>query len=132
MKTLKDRLTHLQNGLTQRDFAAKIGVPLNTYTAWLRDERLPSYEAIQKICTALGVSADWLLTGSGEPPRKDSPVTPPSNNICHYPNGCDIEAELADMRTQIAKMAAQLETVTLLLGASLHLDDKQKYDRQAG
>ena len=63
MKTLKDRLEHLQKGQSQRDFASQIGVPLNTYTAWLRGERLPSYEAIQKICTALGVSADWLLTG---------------------------------------------------------------------
>lgn len=64
MKTLKDRLEHLQKDLTQKDFANKIGIPLNTYTAWLRNERLPSYDAIQKVCTALCVSADWLLTGS--------------------------------------------------------------------
>jgi transcriptional regulator with XRE-family HTH domain len=63
MKTLKERLEFVQNGRTQKEFAEIIGIPLNTYTAWLRDERLPSYDAIQKLCSVLGVTADWILTG---------------------------------------------------------------------
>ena len=61
MKNFQDRLKTLSDGVTQKEFAKKINVPLNTFTAWLRGERLPSYEAIVSICSALGVTADWLL-----------------------------------------------------------------------
>ena len=71
MQSFSDRLESLRNGLTQKAFASKIGVPLNTYTAWLRAERLPSYEAIEKMCTVLCVSADWLLGLSTAPPSQD-------------------------------------------------------------
>jgi len=63
MKNFPTRLDSLRKGMTQKEFANKIGVPLNTYTAWLRGERLPSFEAITNICTVLDVKADWLLTG---------------------------------------------------------------------
>jgi transcriptional regulator with XRE-family HTH domain len=63
MKNFSDRLDSMRKGMTQKEFANKIGVPLNTYTAWLRGERLPSFEAIINICTVLDVKSDWLLTG---------------------------------------------------------------------
>lgn len=75
MKSFSSRLESLRNGLTQKAFADKIGVPLNTYTAWLRSERLPSYEAIQNICTVLCVSADWLLGFSTDPPPTEKHVS---------------------------------------------------------
>lgn len=65
----------MRKGLTQKAFADKIGVPLNTYTAWLRAERLPSYDAIEKICTVLCVSADWLLGLSTAPPPTEKHVS---------------------------------------------------------
>jgi len=77
MQSFSDRLESLRNGLTQKAFASKIGVPLNTYTAWLRAERLPSYDAIEKMCTVLCVSADWLLGLSTAPP---TPATPGSKS----------------------------------------------------
>lgn len=70
MKNFTDRLESLRKGLTQKAFAEKLDVPLNTYTAWLRGERLPSYEAIEKICTVLCVSSDWLLGLAQAPPGK--------------------------------------------------------------
>jgi len=70
MKKFTDRLESLREGLTQKAFAEKLNVPLNTYTAWLRGERLPSYEAIERICTVLCVSSDWLLGLSQAPPTK--------------------------------------------------------------
>lgn len=75
MNSLSDRLESMRKSHTQKEFANKIGVPLNTYTAWLRNERLPSYDAIKKICTALGVSADWLLTGREGVSRMRETVT---------------------------------------------------------
>lgn len=61
MKKLSDRLASLVEGKTQAEFAASIGVHLNSFSAWLRGERYPSCEAIAKICTVYCVSADWLL-----------------------------------------------------------------------
>ncbi len=88
MKTFADRLESLRKGLTQKAFADKIGVPLNTYTAWLRSERLPSYEAIASMCTALCVSADWLVGISTDPPPTEKKVSMDESRggykaVCH-------------------------------------------------
>jgi len=61
MKSFPERLLHIQGDETQKDFAKSLGIPLNTYTSWLRGERLPSYDGIVLICAKKGYSADWLL-----------------------------------------------------------------------
>ena len=64
-----ERLESLRKGMTQREFAKSIGVPLTTYTNWVAGIRMPSAEAIVSICSHLGVSADWLLgLPGGAPP----------------------------------------------------------------
>lgn len=68
--TFGERLESLRNGLTQKGFANKIGIPLNSYTNWVRGIREPSMSAILSICTQLGISSDWLLglpTAGGGP-----------------------------------------------------------------
>lgn len=47
--------------MTQREFAAFLGLPINTYTNWVLGLRTPGADAIIRICTQLGVSAGWLL-----------------------------------------------------------------------
>ena len=61
MSTFGERLESLRNGQTQKAFAREIGLPLNSYTNWVRGVREPSMSAIISLCTRLGVSADWLL-----------------------------------------------------------------------
>ena len=61
MSTFRERLESLRNGRTQKIFAREIGLPLNSYTNWVRGVREPSMSAIIALCTRLGVSADWLL-----------------------------------------------------------------------
>ena len=61
MSTFGERLESLRNGQTQKTFAREIGLPLNSYTNWVRGVREPSMSAIISLCTRLGVSADWLL-----------------------------------------------------------------------
>lgn len=56
-----EKLESLRGGLTQREFAKRLGIPLTTYTNWITGIRSPSGEAILSICTQLGISADWLL-----------------------------------------------------------------------
>lgn len=43
------------------------GFPLNTFTAWLRGERVPGGDALKKLCTAFGVSSDYLLGLTDDP-----------------------------------------------------------------
>ena len=61
MSTFGERLESLRNGRTQKIFARDIGLPLNSYTNWVRGVREPSMSAIIALCTRLDVSADWLL-----------------------------------------------------------------------
>ena len=61
METFGDRLESLRGPRTQKEFAALLGLPINTYTNWVRGIREPSMNALINICTRLGVSADWLI-----------------------------------------------------------------------
>jgi len=75
MNAFPDRIESLRKGITQRDFARKLGIPLNTYTNWVRGVRMPNVDAIINICTRLGVSADWLLGLSDNPaPNRQAPA----------------------------------------------------------
>ena len=61
MKNFSERLESLRSDLTQKQMASKIGVPLNTYTNWIRSINVPKADQLEKICTVFGVSSDWLL-----------------------------------------------------------------------
>lgn len=57
------RIRHLrrQYGLTQPEFAARVGVSASIVSFWERGERQPVAPTIIRICAAFWVSADWLL-----------------------------------------------------------------------
>ena len=61
MKRFGDLLEELRGVKTQKEFAAQLEIPLNTYTNWVRGIREPSASALINISTRLGVSVDWLL-----------------------------------------------------------------------
>ena len=61
MRRFSDVLKEVQGRRTQTQTAKDLNVPLNTYTAWLRNERLPSYEALQSLSKTLGVSFAYLF-----------------------------------------------------------------------
>ena len=66
MKKLGTRLETLRGEKTQKEFSALCGIPLNTYTNWVRGICEPSASALVKLCTTFGVSSDWLLGLSDE------------------------------------------------------------------
>lgn len=78
-KSFGGRLEHLRGDRSQREFARQIGVPLNTYTNWVREIRTPTIDALKGICTQLNVSADWLLglPTASSPSIPSAPVVPP-------------------------------------------------------
>ena len=75
-KSFGDRLEGLRGDLSQRDFAKKLGVPLNTYTNWVRGIRTPTATALKEVCIQLGVSSDWLLGLSSAPPAPTADAPP--------------------------------------------------------
>ena len=89
MSAFGDRLESLRNGMTQKEFAASLQTPINTYTNWVRGIREPSMGAIINLCTRLGVSSDWLLgIGDGQPPQPGASIPSPTAgmncNTCKY------------------------------------------------
>ena len=72
METFGDRLESVRGDLSQKKFAASLGVPINTYTNWVRGIREPSMSAIINLSTRLGVSSDWLIGIDKRPPPSNA------------------------------------------------------------
>ena len=65
---LKDRIRLIRKhfGLTQGEFAQKLGTVQNTITGYETGRRTPSGSAQELICTKFGVNELWLKTGEGD------------------------------------------------------------------
>ena len=65
---MKNRIKRLRNdvGLTQQQFAVKIGVSQNTFANYEIGRRNPSNSAINNICKTFKVNEKWLRTGVGD------------------------------------------------------------------
>ena len=50
-----------ENGLTQTEFAKKIGVKQSQVSEWLRGKAKPGYDTLKAISLAFSVSADYFL-----------------------------------------------------------------------
>ncbi|WP_102226028.1 helix-turn-helix domain-containing protein [Acidimangrovimonas sediminis] len=74
--TFGDRLAGAREaaGMTQEDFAQRLGVKLKTVHGWEEDLREPRANKLQMMAGMLNVSIMWLLTGRGE--GLDGPVEP--------------------------------------------------------
>ena len=62
------RIKELRNaaGLTQQEFADRIGVKRNTVATYEMGRSTPSDSAITLICREFNVNETWLRTGEGE------------------------------------------------------------------
>jgi transcriptional regulator with XRE-family HTH domain len=60
------RLRHIADTFpTRRDAAAAAGISTDQLTRYLRGENQPTFQAMQKLCLAAGMSLLWLASGSG-------------------------------------------------------------------
>ena len=69
---MQERIRTLRKtlGLTQKQFAEKIGVKQNTVAQYEIGRNVPSDMAINLICREFGVNEIWLRTGVGDPFQK--------------------------------------------------------------
>lgn len=77
--TFGDRLADARQavGLTQKEFARRLGVRLQTLESWENDLSEPRANRLQMMSGLLNVSLRWLLTGQGEglsPPAEEGPA----------------------------------------------------------
>ena len=54
-----------ENGLTQTEFGARIGVRGNTITNYETSVRAPSEAILKSICREFDINPEWLETGKG-------------------------------------------------------------------
>ena len=65
---IEERLRAL--GMTQRDFAAMLGVSEVTVSRWLSGERNPSIETLSKIADALGTDTSYFFASDSRAEEK--------------------------------------------------------------
>ena len=65
---MNERIKKLRKalGLTQHEFANRIGSVQNTITGYETGRRVPSNQVISLICREFNVNESWLRTGEGE------------------------------------------------------------------
>ena len=75
--TFGDRLAAAREaqGLSQEEFAQRLGVKLRTVRHWEEDAKEPRANRLQMIAGMFGVSIMWLLTGQGTAPTEDGDDT---------------------------------------------------------
>lgn len=89
---------------TQNEMAELVGAGLSTWQSYERGTSPPKIQALTKLAS-VGFSADWLLTGEGEPfgGSDESPA----------PNGSPIDREL--LQEILAALEAELDQRSLSL-----------------
>ena len=63
-------------GMTQRDLAHAIDYSEATISKWVQGRALPPTAALVDVCTALTISADWLLWGGELSEQQPIETTP--------------------------------------------------------
>ncbi len=59
--------------MTQKYFSGKTGIPQSTISDWRKKRTNPASDKIMVICSILGVTPEWLLSGiKGEGDRAES------------------------------------------------------------
>lgn len=68
------RLDSLRAGRTVTAFAKSCDIPQQTMSNYCKGERVPSLEALVRLCTANVVSSDWLLGFTDDRTGHSAPV----------------------------------------------------------
>lgn len=85
--TLSERLKEERKkaGLSQKEFAEKLGLNARTYASYERGERDISTALLLNICRTLGISSDVLLGNANTTQTDLTAVTPVNFELAHAP-----------------------------------------------
>lgn len=74
--TISDRIRQIRTGagLSQEEFAARIGISRRSLQTAEAGENTPRESTLRAICTAFDVSRAWLDTGEGDPAAEANTV----------------------------------------------------------
>jgi transcriptional regulator with XRE-family HTH domain len=89
-----------------KDVSERCGIPYRSLQNYLSGEREPNAEALTQISTHLGISVDWLLTGTGSQFRGD----PDKTKANEWPLST-IGSRLRDERERLGISAAALASI---------------------
>lgn len=62
-------------GMTQEQLAQKIGVSQKSLMRWETGRRLPDADAVEALCSALGITLPELLNGKDSPQKEEMQLT---------------------------------------------------------
>ncbi len=96
-----------QAGMSQEEFAERLGVKLETLKAWEEDLSEPRGNKLPRMAGLLNVSLSWLLVGEGE-----GPETPA---LDMEQSAVELITEVESIRSQIAMTAERLERLETAL-----------------
>lgn len=65
MEHISERIRELRGSASQREFAERIGINMNTLRAYEKGRSFPSSEVLANICSFFDASPAWLLLGEG-------------------------------------------------------------------
>jgi len=74
-----ERIKTIRGKMSQKDFAARIGVGQRSIHDWEAGKASPGARALAAIHKVFNVNVHWLLTGEGEPYIEDSRKAEPRN-----------------------------------------------------
>ena len=102
--TFGDRMAGAREaaGMTQAQLARRLGVRLQTVTAWENDQSEPRANKLQMLAGLLNVSIKWLLTGEGD--GLDAPV--PEADLAG--DASAVMAEIRQLRGEFARLNDRL------------------------
>lgn len=116
--TFGDRMAGAREaaGLTQAEFARRLGVKLKTVRAWEEDLAEPRANKLQMLAGLLNVSVMWLLNGEGEG------LDGPRDEVALPADVRDMLKEIRQVKTEMSVMADRLGLLEKRLRASLKED----------
>lgn len=116
--TFGDRMAGAREaaGLTQAEFARRLGVKLKTVRAWEEDLAEPRANKLQMLAGLLNVSVMWLLNGEGEG------LDGPRDEVALPADVREMLKEIRQVKTEMSVMADRLGLLEKRLRASLKED----------
>lgn len=111
--TLGDRIAAAREatGMTEKQFARRLGVKTRTVQDWEEDRSEPRANRLSMMAGMLGVSVIWLLTGQG-----DGLADPESASTRPL---AQAQAELAALRVAAVALQGRIDRVETLLAAAM-------------